>query len=134
MNFNISCSKEEEEKKYLKNIVILCITFWQKKTIYQEMFVWFFFFFYNLYILKNHRTSKSFTKQFFFCAIALFSFLKIFSLIFCLVFDRVKEDIKIFCANNTIDDVYNTRFLDIVAEVQGFKGNTYPGRLVSSAV
>jgi len=35
-----------------------------------------------------------------------------------LVFDRVKEDIRIFCANNSIDDVYNTRFLDIVEEVK----------------
>jgi len=35
-----------------------------------------------------------------------------------LVYDRVMEDIKIFCANNTIDDVYNTRFLDIVQEVK----------------
>jgi len=35
-----------------------------------------------------------------------------------LVFDRVREDIRIFCANNTIDDVYNTRFLDIVNAVR----------------
>jgi len=35
-----------------------------------------------------------------------------------LVFDRVREDIRIFCANNSIDDVYNTRFLDIVEEVK----------------
>jgi len=35
-----------------------------------------------------------------------------------LVFDRVKADIKIFCANNTIDDIYNKRFLDMVAEVR----------------
>jgi len=35
-----------------------------------------------------------------------------------LVYDRVKADIKIFCANNTIDDIYNKRFLDMVAEVR----------------
>merc|ERR1711962_1351542 len=35
-----------------------------------------------------------------------------------LVFDRVKEDIRIFCANHTIDDVYNVKFLDIVNEVR----------------
>lgn len=35
-----------------------------------------------------------------------------------LVFDRVKEELKIFCANATIDDVYNTRFLDIVGTVK----------------
>jgi len=30
------------------------------------------------------------------------------------VFDRVSEAIQIFCANSSIDEVYNTRFLDIV--------------------
>jgi len=34
-----------------------------------------------------------------------------------LVFDRIKEDLRIFCANHTIDEVYNTMFLDIVANV-----------------
>jgi len=35
-----------------------------------------------------------------------------------LVFDRIKEDLRIFCANHTIDEVYNTMFLDIVAVVK----------------
>lgn len=43
-----------------------------------------------------------------------------FGLVFreALVYDRVKEELRIFCANNTIDDVYNAKFLDIVAEVR----------------
>jgi regulator of protease activity HflC (stomatin/prohibitin superfamily) len=35
-----------------------------------------------------------------------------------LVYDRIKEDLRIFCANNTIDDVYNVKFLDIVEQVK----------------
>jgi len=35
-----------------------------------------------------------------------------------LVFDRIKEDLRIFCANHTIDEVYNTMFLEIVAHVR----------------
>jgi len=35
-----------------------------------------------------------------------------------LVYDRVKEDLRIFCANHTIDDVYNVKFLDIVKHVK----------------
>jgi len=35
-----------------------------------------------------------------------------------LVFDRIKEDLRIFCANHTIDEVYNTMFLDIVEHVK----------------
>merc|ERR1719154_753720 len=35
-----------------------------------------------------------------------------------LVFDRIKEDLRIFCANHTIDEVYNTKFLDIVENVK----------------
>jgi len=35
-----------------------------------------------------------------------------------LVFDRIKEDLRIFCANHTIDQVYNTMFLDIVSHVR----------------
>ena len=35
-----------------------------------------------------------------------------------LVYDRVKEDLRIFCANHTIDDVYNLKFLDIVQQVK----------------
>merc|ERR1719315_800278 len=35
-----------------------------------------------------------------------------------LVFDRIKEDLRIFCANHTIDEVYNTMFLDIVENVK----------------
>jgi len=34
-----------------------------------------------------------------------------------LVYDRIKEDLRIFCANHTIDEVYNTMFLDIVGHV-----------------
>jgi len=34
-----------------------------------------------------------------------------------LVFDRIKEELRIFCANHTIDEVYNTMFLDIVDTV-----------------
>merc|ERR1719341_1827469 len=35
-----------------------------------------------------------------------------------LVFDRIKEDLRKFCANHTIDEVYNTMFLDIVDHVK----------------
>merc|ERR1712113_1096724 len=35
-----------------------------------------------------------------------------------LVYDRIKGDLRIFCANNTIDDVYNVKFLDIVEQVK----------------
>merc|ERR1711942_210863 len=35
-----------------------------------------------------------------------------------LVFDRIKEELRIFCANHTIDQVYNTKFLDIVQHVK----------------
>ena len=35
-----------------------------------------------------------------------------------LVFDRIKEELKIFCANSTIDEVYNTKFLEIVNSVK----------------
>jgi len=35
-----------------------------------------------------------------------------------LVYDRIKEDLRIFCANHTIDEVYNTMFLDIVQHVK----------------
>jgi regulator of protease activity HflC (stomatin/prohibitin superfamily) len=35
-----------------------------------------------------------------------------------LVYDRVKEELRIFCANHTIDDVYNAKFLDIVGHVR----------------
>merc|ERR1712106_1041922 len=35
-----------------------------------------------------------------------------------LIFDRIKEDLRIFCANHTIDEVYNTMFLDIVDHVK----------------
>lgn len=36
-----------------------------------------------------------------------------------LVFDRIKEELRIFCANSTIDEVYNTKFLAIVEQVKG---------------
>jgi len=35
-----------------------------------------------------------------------------------LVYDRIKEELRIFCANSTIDEVYNTKFLDIVEQVK----------------
>jgi len=35
-----------------------------------------------------------------------------------LVFDRIKQELREFCANKTIDQVYNTEFLTIVAHVQ----------------
>ena len=35
-----------------------------------------------------------------------------------LVFDRIREELRIFCANHTIDQVYNTKFLDIVQAVK----------------
>jgi len=35
-----------------------------------------------------------------------------------LIFDRVKEELRKFCANHTIDEVYNTKFLDIVGTVK----------------
>jgi len=34
-----------------------------------------------------------------------------------LVFDRIFEELRIFCANHTVDEVYNTMFLDIVESV-----------------
>jgi len=35
-----------------------------------------------------------------------------------LVFDRISEELRLFCANNTIDNVYNELYLDIVAHVK----------------
>ena len=35
-----------------------------------------------------------------------------------LIFDRVAEELRIFCANHTIDEVYNTMFLSIVGMVK----------------
>ncbi|CAG0889034.1 unnamed protein product [Cyprideis torosa] len=35
-----------------------------------------------------------------------------------LVFDRISEELRVFCANHTIDEVYNTMFLDIVGNVK----------------
>ena len=35
-----------------------------------------------------------------------------------LVNDRVQEELRIFCANHTIDDVYNAMFLEIVSHVK----------------
>ena len=34
-----------------------------------------------------------------------------------LVFDRIYEELRIFCANHTVDEVYNTMFLNIVEVV-----------------
>ena len=34
-----------------------------------------------------------------------------------LIYDRIKENLRIFCANHTIDEVYNTLFLTIVQQV-----------------
>merc|ERR1712226_1387439 len=35
-----------------------------------------------------------------------------------LIFDRIAEELRIFCANHTIDEVYNSMFLDIVRHVK----------------
>ena len=35
-----------------------------------------------------------------------------------LVFDRIREELRIFCANHTIDEVYNSMFLKIVEIVR----------------
>ena len=35
-----------------------------------------------------------------------------------LIFDRIKEELRVFCANHTVDEVYNTMFLEIVGEVK----------------
>merc|ERR1712001_419526 len=35
-----------------------------------------------------------------------------------LIFDRIAEELRIFCANHTIDEVYNSMFLDIVSHVK----------------
>lgn len=35
-----------------------------------------------------------------------------------LIYDRVAEELRTFCANHTIDDVYNTMFLEIVGIVK----------------
>ena len=35
-----------------------------------------------------------------------------------LIFDRITEELRIFCANHTVDQVYNTMFLDIVELVK----------------
>ena len=50
---------------------------------------------------------------------SLVSLVKKFGLEFheTLVFDRIYEELRIFCANHTVDEVYNTMFLDIVEVV-----------------
>merc|ERR1711884_529643 len=35
-----------------------------------------------------------------------------------LIFDRIFEELRTFCANHTVDEVYNTMFLDIVRIVK----------------
>jgi len=35
-----------------------------------------------------------------------------------LVFDRIKEDLSLYCANHTIHEVYNSKFLEIVEHVK----------------
>ena len=35
-----------------------------------------------------------------------------------LIYDRIKEELRIFCAASTIDEVYNTKFLEIVDNVK----------------
>ena len=40
-----------------------------------------------------------------------------------LVFDRIREELRIFCANHTIDEVYNTMFLvrrNFIVESKGY--------------
>jgi hypothetical protein len=46
----------------------------------------------------------------------LISLVKKFGLEFhsILVFDRIYEELRIFCANHTVDEVYNTMFMEIV--------------------
>jgi len=35
-----------------------------------------------------------------------------------LIFDRIAEELRIFCANHTIDEVYNSMFLDMVGHIK----------------
>jgi len=51
---------------------------------------------------------------------ALVGLVKKFGLEFhkTLVYDRIFEELRIFCANHTVDEVYNTMFLDIVDTVR----------------
>ena len=35
-----------------------------------------------------------------------------------MIYDRINEDFRIFCANKTIDEVYNEQFLEIVEAVK----------------
>ena len=34
-----------------------------------------------------------------------------------LIYDRIKEDLQIFCANKTVDEIYNEKFLEIVEAI-----------------
>ena len=64
--------------------------------------------------------SSEFELQYHFRKDKLFTMVKAYGSEFkrTLVYDRIKEDLRIFCANNTIDDVYNVKFLDIVEQVK----------------
>ena len=50
-----------------------------------------------------------------------------------MVFDRIAEEIKSFCANNTIDDVYNNQFLTIGPYVEE-KATESISRLLNNSI
>ena len=50
-----------------------------------------------------------------------------------MVFDRIAEEIKSFCANNTIDDVYNNKFLTIGPYVEE-KATESISRLLNNSI
>jgi len=63
----------------------------------------------NIQVLSDVKTEK------------LIPLIKKFGLEFrdALIFDRISEELRIFCANHTVDEVYNELFLDIVQIVKG---------------
>ena len=50
----------------------------------------------------------------------LISLIRMFGMSFrqYLLYDRISEELRTFCANHTLDDVYNQMFLDIVPIVK----------------
>ena len=62
----------------------------------------------NIQVLSDVKTEK------------LIPLIKKFGLEFreALIFDRISEELRIFCANHTVDEVYNEMFLDIVGIVK----------------
>ena len=71
-------------------------------------------------LMVLYPLSSEFELQYHFRKDKLFTMVKAYGSEFkrTLVYDRIKEDLRIFCANNTIDDVYNVKFLDIVEQVK----------------